>query len=709
MRKLYFSIFLYFLFSFQGFAQQNQALVDSLKKELEVAKDTNQVNVLNALSYTLANVNPEQSRNYATEAITLSKKLNYSHGFASGLDMIGTYHERLGDYAKALEHKLQALRIHEQINDIGGISRGLNNIGVLYYRQKNYDKALEYYEKALVIARKRNKQDAIAVYLLNIGEVYQEKGDYAKAIDYEEQSMAISRTLKNMEDCVAFSLGIIGQCHSAQGHYDKALVNMQRTIQIFKEIDDKVSMAEYLIDVGNVYKKMENYEQAIVHFEQAIKVAEEIKDNNWLRDAHLGLAETYALQKNYGKAYTYHEEYNRLKDIVFNESNAEKIAQMQTLYEADKRQAEIELLKKDNLLQEEENKIAKLLVYSFLITAIFISSVAFVLYKNNQNKQKANQLLTSKNKEIELKNWELEQQKEEILAQHDLVEQQNTVLQTQQIALQERNKEIEKQRNDITASITYAKRIQNAILPEIELIKGIFPQSFIFYKPRDIVSGDFYYFSMVQEAGVRNDGSRGLSTKVILAAVDCTGHGVPGAFMSMIGDAMLNQITNIQRITSPDLILNELHTGVRLMLKQEEGENRDGMDISLLTIDLDTRTLEFAGARNPLYLIQEGELIELKANRFSIGGYQPEQSRIFTKATIHLDKPTAIYLSTDGYKDQFGSEEGKKFSANRLRELLKTVAHLDATAQQNILADTFETWQGKEAQIDDVLVIGVKI
>jgi serine phosphatase RsbU (regulator of sigma subunit) len=710
MRYLFLISILHILVIFSCFSQQNQAFIDSLSKELgSVKEDTNRVNVLNALSYSLANTDPEKSRNYATNAISLSQKLNYNHGFASGIDMIGTYHERLGDYAKALEYKLQALRIHEQINDIAGISRGLNNIGVLYFRQKNFDKALEYYEKALEIAKRRKKQDAIAVYLLNIGEVYQEKGNYDKAIEYEEQSMAITRTLKDMEDCVAFSLGIIGQCYSAQGKYDKALVNMKRTVEIFGSINDKVSLAEYLIDLGNVYKKTGNMEQAIIHFERAIKVAEEIKDNNWLRDAHLGLAETYALQQNFGKAYTYHEEYNRLKDIVFNEDNAKRIAQMQTLYEADKRQAEIELLRKDNQIQEEENRIAKLFMYSFLITVIFIGSLAFVLYKNNKNKQKANLLLIGKNREIELKNAELEQQKEEILAQRDLVEEQNLTLQIQQNALQERNKEIEKQRNDITASITYAKRIQTAILPDLNRIKENFPQSFIFYKPRDIVSGDFYYFAAVQEAGARNDGSRGLINKIVLAVVDCTGHGVPGAFMSMIGDAMLNQITNIQRITSPDLILNELHAGVRLMLKQQDGENRDGMDISICTIDLTSRTLEFAGARNPIYIIKNGELIEIKANRFSIGGYQHEEERIFQKVHLKLDAVTTIYLSTDGYKDQFGSTEGKKFSANRLKELFRTIHPLDMKEQQDILSQTFEDWKGKEAQIDDVLVMGIKV
>lgn len=708
MRLFLLSFFL-FLSSF-SLAQQGQSIVDSLLKVLPDVQDTNKVNVLNNLSYAIANINPEQSREYATQAIALATQINYQHGYASGIDIMGTYYERLGDYAKALEYKFQALRIHEQINDIGGIAKSLNNIGVIYYRQKNFERSLEYYEKALAIMQKQNKPYAVAVYLLNIGEIYQEKGDYAKAIEYQEKSMEISKKIANMEDCIAFSLGIIGKCYAAQGKYTKALENMRQTMQIFESINDKISLAEYLVESGNVYIAMKNYTEASKNFQRAIQISTDIGDSNWLKYAHLGLAKTYAAQKNFEKAYLHQVQYDSLKDIVFNENNAKRIEQMQTLYESEKKQAEIEMLKKDKLIKEEENRISRLVNYSFLGTFLFISALTFVLYRNNRNKQKANQLLTHKNNEINLKNAELEQQKEEILTQRDLLENQNVVLQTQQKELQERNTEIEKQRNDITASISYAKRIQTAILPEMNKVKQFLPSSFVLYKPRDIVSGDFYYFATLQEAeALHHDGTRQLSEKIILAAVDCTGHGVPGAFMSMIGDAMLNQIVNIQRISSPDRILNELHKGIRLMLKQQEGENRDGMDISICTIDLQSKVMEFAGARNAMYLIQNQELKEIKADRFSIGGYQQEKERIFNKSIIKLDVPTTFYLSTDGYKDQFGSEEGKKFSARRFKELLLQIHHLDSQEQHRILESTFEEWKGRELQIDDVLVIGVSI
>jgi len=715
MRCFFYLLIILFITS-HSTAQQSKVVIDSLLKRLPTDQDSNKVNTLNSLSYQYINTNPTQAREYANKALKISQSISYSHGTASSIDLIGTLYEQFGDYAKALEYKIQALRIYEQNNDIGGTAKSFNNIGVLYYRQKNNDKALEYYEKALAIVKRQNRKSAIAVYMLNIGEVYQEKGEYAKAIEYEEQSMQISKNIKYMDDCVAFSLGIIGQCYAAQGKYDAAIANMQQTIKIFEKIEDKISVTEYLIDLGNVYIKTEQYEKAIQHFEQGLKVIKTIDYKDWERDANLGLAQVYALQKNFEKAYSHHQEYNRLKDIIFNENNAKRMTQMQSLYESDKKQAEIEMLTMKNTISEEESRVAKLFSYFFLSIFLFAGVLLFLLYRNNQSKQKANQLLTTKNNEIELKNVELEQQKEEILTQRDLLGDQNITLQKQQTELQERSNEIEKQRNDITASITYAKRIQTAILPDIGKIKDILPQSFIFYKPRDIVSGDFYYFATLQDASARqhNDGSRSPSTKIVLAAVDCTGHGVPGAFMSMIGDAMLSQIINIQKVTSPDIILNELHKGIRLMLKQQEGENRDGMDISICTIDLDAKILEFAGARNSLYLVQEdsngqAELMEIKADKISIGGDQREDSRIFTKNIIKLDKPTTFYLASDGYKDQFGSTEGKKFSPRRFREMIGNIYQLSMDEQHGILAHTFDDWKGKEAQIDDVLVIGVKI
>ncbi|SFF55441.1 PP2C family protein-serine/threonine phosphatase [Thermoflexibacter ruber] len=213
--------------------------------------------------------------------------------------------------------------------------------------------------------------------------------------------------------------------------------------------------------------------------------------------------------------------------------------------------------------------------------------------------------------------------------------------------------------------------------------------------------------------------------KIVIVAADCTGHGVPGAFMSLIGNELLNQIVNVHHITSPELILNQLHKGIRYALKQDETANRDGMDIAICVIDKEEKILEYAGAMNPFYYIQDNQFFEIKADKKSIGGLQSEEERIFTKHTIQLgmknlesginqqqttsNQQTIFYLCSDGFQDQFGGAENRKFMVRRLRELLASLALLPMSEQKEILDKTFEEWKGKHPQIDDVLIFGVKI
>jgi serine phosphatase RsbU (regulator of sigma subunit) len=263
----------------------------------------------------------------------------------------------------------------------------------------------------------------------------------------------------------------------------------------------------------------------------------------------------------------------------------------------------------------------------------------------------------------------------------------------------EKSKIIEKKNEDITASINYAFRIQDSMLPDEDKIQRILPELFILFKPRDIVSGDFYWFG-------EKDG------KIIISAIDCTGHGVPGAFMSMIGDSHLNHIINMDGITSPDTILNKLHLRVRNSLKQAETLNRDGMDMAICTIDPYRKIMDCAGAKNPIIYIQDGVLTQIKGDKMPIGGEQREDQRIFTKHTVKLDRPTTVYMYTDGYQDQFGGPDNRKFMVTKLRELLFQIHEKPFTEQRQVLDETFENWKHipkEREQTDDTLVIGFKI
>jgi serine phosphatase RsbU (regulator of sigma subunit) len=196
--------------------------------------------------------------------------------------------------------------------------------------------------------------------------------------------------------------------------------------------------------------------------------------------------------------------------------------------------------------------------------------------------------------------------------------------------------------------------------------------------------------------------------KFLISSVDCTGHGVPGAFMSMIGYNLLDSITQTGT-TKPDLILSKLHQGVRKMLKQDEGTNQDGMDISICVINPEDKTLKFSGANNPLIYVKNNEVNIIKGDRYSIGGIQKEEHRVFTSHTIRFDEPTSFYILTDGFTDQFGGEKGRKYLLRNFKQLIEKIHFLPMEEQRTILEKEFVTWKGKEDQIDDVLVIGFKL
>ncbi|MBL7899598.1 MAG: SpoIIE family protein phosphatase, partial [Crocinitomicaceae bacterium] len=262
--------------------------------------------------------------------------------------------------------------------------------------------------------------------------------------------------------------------------------------------------------------------------------------------------------------------------------------------------------------------------------------------------------------------------------------------------LQEANAIINEKNADILASIEYASKIQEALLPTKDN-PDLFRDSFFMLKPKDIVSGDFLWYSEV-------DG------KKIFAAVDCTGHGVPGAFMSMIGNTFLQQIVNERQITKPAEVLNELRQSVIRALNQKGlGTNRkDGMDMALCVVDEKNMKLEFAGANNPMFLIQSGVLMEIRGDKQPVGYFEGFEDP-FTNHEFKIEKGDCIYITSDGYVDQFGGPKGKKFKYKQFKELLFSISLKSMQDQKKILAQTFEDWKGSLEQVDDVCVVGVRI
>lgn len=298
---------------------------------------------------------------------------------------------------------------------------------------------------------------------------------------------------------------------------------------------------------------------------------------------------------------------------------------------------------------------------------LLVCALAFLLIIGIRQKQKANKKLEYKNQQIEQASQIIERNRDEIA---------------------EKNK-------NITDSINYARRIQHALLPSHEEISKTLNDYFIFYKPKDIVSGDFYFYAQKNE-------------KTIIAIVDGTGHGVPGAFMGMIGNDMLNHIIIEKGITKPAEILNHLNKSVKKALKQESGnsETIDGMDIALCTIDLKNKKLEFAGAMRQLFHVNK-ELVEIPGDKASIGGFTNENYQ-FSNHEVDLQQGDAIYIFTDGYVDQFGGESGKKFMSKNFKNLITSIQHKEMPEQNEIISNTFSEWIHGSIQIDDILVMGIR-
>jgi serine phosphatase RsbU (regulator of sigma subunit) len=311
-----------------------------------------------------------------------------------------------------------------------------------------------------------------------------------------------------------------------------------------------------------------------------------------------------------------------------------------------------------------------------------VEELSTELQRNNEQLE-----LTVKQRTTELNeaNESLSQNLEELRANIELIN--------------EQNKAIKAQNQSITSSINYAKNIQNNILPSIKTIQEQLPDSFLIFKPKDIVSGDFYYFNQ-----------RG--NKLILAAVDCTGHGVPGAFMSLIGYEMLNELVDFHHIIEPAHILKGLHIGIKKLLKQDDSASRDGMDIALVVIDKDKREMKFAGAKNPLVYIENGKMEMIAGDNLHIGGYASSSEIKFTQTTILLPQNEGefiFYLFSDGYHDQFGGEENKKLMKRHFKELLFQIQNMPMQAQGSLLSEWHEDWKGSLSQTDDILVMGVRI
>jgi tetratricopeptide (TPR) repeat protein len=550
--------------------------------------------------------------------------LNDKNSISTSNNNIGMVYWNKGNYDKALKYYLTSLKIDEELGNQTGMASSYNNVGLIYWSQEDYDKALDNFTQVITIYSQIKDKKGMAGAYCNIGGVNYYKGKMDISIAFFKKALMLYEEV-NYKPGMSTTCVNIADVLIEQKKYEEALEYTTRSLKIEEEIGNKAQMCYAYMSIAKNYYVRNIYPKAIENFNYAIAIAKEINALKQLSESYLAISEVYQKMNNYKDAFEYHQKYTDVKDSILNKESSAQIAEMDAKYNNDKKNKEIELLKKEKEIQsitrDAERSKSAFIRNSLIGGCAFVFLIALLLYNRNQVKQKANLALEAKNENIH-------EQKEQI--------------ELQNLELGIKNKEI-------TDSIKYAKRLQEAILPPNALVKRLLPDSFILYKPKDIVSGDFYY---VEEWG----------GKTFVAAVDCTGHGVPGAFMSIVGYNLLNQALNVYGLEKPFLILNDLNKNISKMLHQLEEDStvKDGMDICLISIDREKMLLEYAGAFNPLWIIRNKELIELKADKFPVGAFLGEAMKSFTHNEFPLEKGDMVYLFTDGYADQFGGPSGKK-------------------------------------------------
>jgi tetratricopeptide (TPR) repeat protein len=681
--------------SFFSFAQTPKIdsltkVLSSLPKPSNKLSDSTYIKTLDNLAQEYLFINPDTAITLAQQGLQLAEKINWKKGKAICLNTLGGSNYVKSNYSHALDYYNTGLKIAEEISDKSWQAQFLGNIGIVYYSLSDYPKALEYYFKALKITEELGDKRSMALNLGNIGIVYKEQSDYPQALAYYFKALKIDEELGN-KNGIARHLGNIGIVYKEQSDYPQALAYYFKALKIAEELGDKRGMSILLGNIGNFYVDQSNYPKALDYYIKALKIAEKIgvkrsvainlgnigelyrktgkfKDSEkYLKQAldlsySLGtlditrtfesfLSQLYDTLGQYKLSLIHYKKYIAARDTIDNDEKRKQINYLANKYEWEKKEAVMkEQQEKERALFLANQRRNKIILYSVLSGLALVLVFSFFIYRSLR--------ITKKQKHI------IEKQKH-------LVE--------------EKNKEI-------TDSIRYAKRIQNAILPPDKVVKESLKESFILYLPKDIVAGDFYWLE-------------NKNNTVLFAAADCTGHGVPGAMVSVICNNGLNRSVREHGITEPGKILDKTREIVLAEFEKSEEDVKDGMDISLCA--LNGNHLQWAGANNPLWIIRNGELIEYAPNKQPIG--KVDNPAPFTTHHIELQQGDKLYIFSDGYADQFGGEKGKKFKAANLKKLLLSIQNESMEQQKNILQQAFNQWKASLEQVDDVLVMGVSV
>jgi tetratricopeptide (TPR) repeat protein len=618
------------------------------------------------------------------------KELNNKNSEAVTVGNIANVYLKQSDYPKALDYYFKALKITEELGNKQSQAINLGNIGTLYEEQGNYEKALSYYRSALKISEEIGDKDKISSSLGNIGMIYLDQSNVARqdsvserffksAAEYFFKALKMTEELGDKTGMARnlANIGLLYMNHASslkdiKSQYellDKAAEFNFNALKIAEQVGDKNGVAADLGNIGSIYARKKEYAKAGEYIQRSLQVSYEVGALRLTRNQEKTAAEIDSILGNYKGAFAHYKKYIAARDSINSMENIKKQTRREMQYDFDKKetQARLDQARKDVIAEEESKKqkmIRNLFICGFLI-AVFLS---LFIFRSYQNKKKANIVITRQKQEVE---------------------QAKLIIDHQKHLVEEKHKEI-------TDSINYAERIQKSFLATKSLLDENLKDYFVLFQPKDVVSGDFYWASKLANG------------RFALVTADSTGHGVPGAIMSLLNITSLEKA--IETNTEPSTILNATRKIIIERLKKDgsaEG-GKDGMDSSLISFDFTGSKLTYAAANNPVWIVRGREMLEFAPDKMPVGKHDKD-SVSFTQHEIELKKGDVVYAITDGMPDQFGGAKGKKYMYKQLKELLVSVSHLSMEDQKAAISDSFLAWKGNLEQVDDVTIIGVRV
>lgn len=655
-----------------------------LKKSDSLAYDKGSALLANRLGTMLANAGglEKEALFYHQKALEIRQKLGDEYGIGISFNNIGNIYRNLAQDSRAIEYYLKSLQICEKIDDQEGIAYAFKNIALIYEYQNWFDKALEYHTKALKIREKISpNQSQHGSSLYNMAVVYSKTKQYDSALFFLEKALKICREAKfEIEDEI---LELMGEIHFRKENYALAFSYYQLALEKAEHLGKKRISSDILTKLIRSHISLNNLEAALQNLKKQEKLFETLDYRRGRLDYYYTHYKCDSLSQNELSALRFFKSYQRLRDSLFSETSSKEMKQAQSALALLQIETEANFEKTKQGYQE--NILISLAV--FLTISVLGLSYSF-LSKNKDNRllRKQQWEIGAKNQELLSSNEEMRQQQEEILAQRD------------QIGLQK--DDLSEANQQIQYSIRSALTIQQAVLPSTKTLEEALGEYFVLYRPKDVVSGDFYWINEVKN-------------QVILVVADCTGHGVSGAFMSLIGINLLNRITNVYQIDEPTEILNQLQSEIRKVLRQDETNSSEGMDLAILTLEKsrnkeqNLRQIGFAGAKRPLFYCSPEKKHLVKGTRKSIGGRQNIQ-KDFELHTFDLPVGTVFYLFSDGFADQNDSNRNS-FSEAKLIDYLRNMHEKPMKEQKMLLDDLLDKHSLNTDQRDDILVLGFRV